>query len=60
LFRYSITRKIDYAFWQKSFHYHIIRNKAEYQRIRQYIEQNPKKWQEDEYYVKPSEGDGYG
>ena len=56
----SITKKIGYAIWQKSFYDHIIRNEAEYRRIRQYIEQNPQKWQEDEYYVKPSEGDGYG
>jgi REP element-mobilizing transposase RayT len=36
--------------WQERFHDHIIRNEAEYNRIRNYIINNPKKWDEDCFY----------
>jgi hypothetical protein len=39
--------------WQKSYNDRIIRDEAEYQRIWQYIDENPLKWSEDEYYAKP-------
>jgi REP element-mobilizing transposase RayT len=37
--------------WQRSFHDHIIRDEKDYQNHWQYIENNPSKWQEDEYFV---------
>jgi len=37
--------------WQSRFHDHIIRNNAEYQRIRNYIENNPKNWHQDKFYI---------
>jgi putative transposase len=33
--------------WQERFHDHIIRNETEYNRIENYIINNPKKWKED-------------
>lgn len=36
--------------WQKSFYDRIIRNKAEYQKIWEYIDNNPLKWELDKYY----------
>ena len=36
--------------WQFRFHDHIIRNEAEYQKIWEYIDTNPLKWQNDCYY----------
>jgi len=33
--------------WQPNYHDHIIRNKTEYYRIKNYIKNNPKKWVED-------------
>lgn len=39
----------DFA-WQSRFHDHIIRNDDEYQRINDYIENNPQKWNDDELY----------
>lgn len=36
--------------WQSRFHDHIIRNDAEYQRINDYIENNPQKWDDDKFY----------
>lgn len=40
----------DKKIWQKSFHDHIIRNEEEYQKIWNYIDANPLKWQEDKYF----------
>ena len=36
--------------WQKSFHDHIIRNKNDYLKIWEYIDNNPLKWDLDCYY----------
>ena len=41
---------ISYFQWQSRFHDHIIRNDDEYQRIAQYIENNPAVWHEDKFY----------
>jgi REP element-mobilizing transposase RayT len=44
-----IHRLGDYDFsWQRSFHDHIVRSEFALQRIRQYILDNPLKWNEDE------------
>jgi len=37
--------------WQPRFHDHIIRNDGAYQRIAEYIQNNPDKWQEDQFYM---------
>lgn len=36
--------------WQRNYYDHIIRNEQEYQQIWQYIDDNPIKWELDEYY----------
>jgi REP element-mobilizing transposase RayT len=36
--------------WQTRFHDHVIRNDAEYQRIAQYIINNPLNWPSDKFY----------
>jgi len=49
----TITKQInalqnDFFFsWQKSYYDRIIRNEDELQRIRQYISENPLKWEEN-------------
>jgi len=45
-------RKIhaDFA-WQPRFHDHIIRDDAEYQRISDYIINNPANWKDDKFYT---------
>lgn len=35
--------------WQKSFYDHIIRDEKGYLEVWQYIDENPLKWQQDEY-----------
>jgi REP element-mobilizing transposase RayT len=37
--------------WQRSFHDHVIRNQHSYEKIWQYIEGNPGKWEEDCFYT---------
>lgn len=46
-----VSKQIGYPIWQKSFHDHVIRNEADYQRIWQYIDTNPIKWELDCYYT---------
>lgn len=44
---------LDYpikSIWQRNYYEHIIRNDDDLYRIRKYIQQNPLKWQLDEYY----------
>jgi putative transposase len=53
-FKSSVTtnaRKIHTDFdWQPKFHDHIIRNNESYQRIRNYIINNAKNWNNDQFY----------
>lgn len=46
-----VSKQIGYSIWQKLFHDHIIRSEEEYQRIWEYIDTNPLKWQDDRYFV---------
>ena len=45
------TKQIGYSIFQRSFHDHIIRDATEYEKIWNYIEDNPRKWNEDKYYL---------
>ncbi|MEG1044743.1 MAG: transposase, partial [Oscillospiraceae bacterium] len=55
----SLTTKLSNAndnitgrkIWQRSFHDHIIRNENEYQKIWEYINANPLKWEDDCFYT---------
>jgi REP element-mobilizing transposase RayT len=47
--RYT-NKYCGFSIWQRSYHDHIIRNEAEYQKIWEYIDTNPLNWQEDKYY----------
>ena len=49
-FKSLVTKKIGEPIWQDSYYDHVIRNEADYQEKWQYIENNPIKWAEDEYY----------
>ncbi len=50
-FKRFVNRDAGYNVFQRSFHDHIIRNEADYQRIWNYIDTNPEKWQEDCFFV---------
>ena len=46
-------RKINLNFgWHSRFHDHIIRNSESFERIQNYIEENPARWEEDKFYKK--------
>ena len=47
----AISVRRGFSPWQKSFHDHIIRNEASYNKIAEYIENNPITWEEDCFYV---------
>jgi len=48
------ANRLNFDFgWQERFHDHVIRNQTEYELISNYIETNPAKWKEDQFF-------GYG
>ncbi len=52
----NIHNKFGYMnIWQRGFHDHIIRDERDYERISQYIQENPMKWQDDCFYVEEYE-----
>lgn len=51
------NKKCGEKIWQRSFHDHIIRDEADYQRIWQYIDTNPVKWEYDCYYTTQNKGE---
>ena len=59
-YKSATTRKIRIfapgkIVWQASFHDHVIRNQADYERIWTYIEGNPGRWEDDCFYKAPAE-----
>jgi len=45
-----VTKWAKQPVWQGRFHEHIIRNQASYEKIWNYIDTNPEKWDEDCYF----------
>lgn len=43
---------LDQSIWQRNYHDHIIRDESSLARIRDYVMDNPTKWNEDEYFSK--------
>lgn len=44
-------RKVNLNFgWHSRFHDHIIRNSESFERIQNYIKENPSRWEEDKFY----------
>ena len=50
--RIEITGNLEEKIWQRNYYERIIRDEAELNRIRYYIENNAKKWHEDKEYFK--------
>lgn len=48
---YARNNNINFT-WQPRFYDHIIRNDSEYQRIKDYIINNPKNWNDDKFHNK--------
>ena len=45
-----VSKKIGIPVWQRSFHDHVIRDRADYDKIAEYIDKNPVTWQYDCFY----------
>ena len=45
------TKQIGFSIWQKLFHDHVIRNEREYFHVAEYIENNPRNWKNDCFFV---------
>jgi REP element-mobilizing transposase RayT len=54
-FKASVTinaRLINSNFaWQQRFYDHIIKNEVSFKRIQEYIQNNPKRWKEDKFFI---------
>ena len=46
----------DVTVWQRSYHDHVIRTQAAYEKIWLYIEANPMNWDKDCFYMDPKIG----
>ena len=60
-YKSGVTRWIrkfvpDVTVWQRSYHDHVIRNQAAYEKIWLYIEANPMNWNKDCFYMDPKIG----
>jgi len=59
-YKMAVTKKVHHYYpnlqvWQRSFHDHIIRNQHSYEKIWEYIKNNPIKWDEDCFYTEQQE-----
>ncbi|MDD4146691.1 MAG: transposase [Clostridia bacterium] len=46
-----VEESLKNKLWQKSYYERIIRGERELREIREYIDNNPRKWQMDEYFT---------
>ena len=54
-FKRFCHRYLEQKIFQRSYHDHVIRNEQDYAKIWEYIENNPKQWELDCFYVKEGE-----
>lgn len=52
-FKYQSTKMVDLPekLWQRNYYEHIIRDDKDYANISEYIENNPVRWETDNYYI---------
>lgn len=50
LFKRYCNHEIGYNIWQRSYYDHVLRNYQDYRDTWLYIDNNPARWTEDEYY----------
>lgn len=49
-FKIGVTKWFDQSIWQRDYYEHILRSTEEYERIANYIINNPMKWKEDKFF----------
>ena len=47
----NLRKQTGSPLWQRNYYEHIIRDEEDLMRVREYITQNPLKWETDEYYA---------
>lgn len=45
-----VSKSLGFSIWQTSFYDHIIRNDKDLRNVWEYIELNPTRWENDDYY----------
>ena len=45
----GVNNDLPLQIWQRNYYEHIIRNEQSYQKISEYIINNPSKWNEDKF-----------
>ncbi len=48
----KLNNSTETVIWHRNYYENIIRNEEVYLKVSEYIENNPKKWEEDRYYKK--------
>ncbi len=49
-FKTITSKRNNKKIWQRGYYEHIIRNEEELSEVREYIQNNPARWQEDKYF----------
>ena len=49
-FKTLVSKAAGFPLWQRSYYDHVIRSGADEIRVLEYIQTNPVRWAEDEYY----------
>lgn len=49
-FKGFVSKQAGFSVWQKLFYDHIVRGEQDYEEIWEYIDANPLKWENDEFY----------
>lgn len=49
-FKGAVSKRAGKSIWQTSFYDHIIRSENDYRSVWEYIDMNPARWSQDEYY----------
>ena len=50
-FKIGVTKQLEYSVWQRNYYEIIIRNEQSYQRIVNYIINNPVNWGKDDFFT---------
>jgi len=50
-FKSAVSKQLGYSVWQRDYFEHIIRDEKSYQKIAEYIVNNPANWKNDKFYT---------
>lgn len=52
-FKAGVSRAVGHTIWQRNYYEHVIRNEIDYNKIAEYMRNNPADWGEDENNIRP-------